>query len=242
MIDFNTQLYTSSRAYVNELEAGKFVFFSPDNKGLPFVGQQKVKEIFDKFQDGKTVLDVLAQDSPEQQGNILQLTKHLFEKGFLRDTPTPDRYEAKEFPKPERLTSITSWFHINNACNLGCDYCFVNKDKSKMTREVQTKSLDRIYATSVLHDLNSVTIKFAGGEPTLSINDMIWCYDYLTEKFIGKNTQLYFSILSNGTVLNEKLIEFLKRDNVGIGISLDGYGEESHDIRKPTTKAILLCP
>lgn len=232
MINFNTQLFASKRAYINELETGKFVFFSPDNKGLPFVAQQIVKEVFDRFQDGSTVLDAVSQEKPERQSDFINLTKYLFEKGILRDTPTPDRYEAKEFPKPEKLTSLSSWFHINNACNLGCDYCFVNKDKSKMTRDVQTKSLDRIYSTAILHDLSSVTIKFAGGEPTLSINDMVWCYDYLTEKFAGRKTKLHFSILSNGTVLNEKLVEFLKRDNVSISISLDGYGEESHDIHR----------
>ena len=32
MLDFKTQLYTSQRAYVKEIEEGKFVFFSPDNK------------------------------------------------------------------------------------------------------------------------------------------------------------------------------------------------------------------
>jgi uncharacterized protein len=232
MISFKTQLYSSRRAYINKVEADRFVFFSPDSKGLPFVGQQKVKEIFDRYQDGRTVLDVLLEDESEQQVETLQVTKFLFEKGFLRDNPTPVRYSASEFPNPDKIRSISSWFHINNSCNLGCDYCFVNKDKSKMTREVMTQSLDRIYSTAILRDLTSVTIKFAGGEPTLSINDMLWCYDYLTDKFDGKKIQLQFSILSNGTILSEKLVEFLQRDNVGIGISLDGYGEESHDIHR----------
>lgn len=232
MTDFNTKLYTSRRAYVNEIEGEKFVFFSPDSKGLPFVGQAKVKKIFDRFQEGETVLESLLKDDPEHQSETLQITKYLVEKGLLRENPTPTRYSASEFPNTDRIKSLSSWFHINNSCNLGCDYCFVNKDKSKMTREIMTQSLDRIYSTAILRDLTSITIKFAGGEPTLSINDMIWCYDYLTEKFRGTKVKLQFSILSNGTILNEKLLEFLKRNNVGIGISLDGYGEESHDIHR----------
>lgn len=231
-MNFNTLLYASKRAYINEIDNNKFVFFSPDNKGLPIVGQLKAKEIFDRYQNGATVLEALSQDSAECQSDTIQLTKYFFEKGLLRDTPTPARYSAKEFPSPDKITSLSSWFHINNSCNLGCDYCFVHKDNSKMTKEVMTQSLDRIYNTAILRDLTSITIKFAGGEPTLSINDMLWCYDYLTEKFRGKNIQLHFSILSNGTILNERLIEFLNRDNVGIGISLDGYGEESHDIHR----------
>ena len=168
----------------------------------------------------------------EEKVKTIELTKYFVENGFLKDKPTPSRYIAKEFPAPEKVKNLSSWFHINNSCNLGCDYCFVNKNNARMTKDIMTKSLDRIHSTAIIHNLNSVTIKFAGGEPTLSINDMLWCYDYLTEKFSTLKTKLNFSILSNGTILNDKLLDFLKRDNVGIAISLDGYGEESHDIHR----------
>ena len=172
-MNFNTQLYSSRRTYINEIEKDRFVFFSPDNKGLPFVGQQKVKSIFERFANGKTVLEAISLDSADQQGDTLQITKYLFNKGLLRETPTPKRYSASEFPNPDKIKSISSWFHINNACNLGCDYCFVNKNNSKMTKEIMTQSLDRIYSTAMLRDITSITIKFAGGEPTLSIADML---------------------------------------------------------------------
>lgn len=232
MLDFNTKLYTSTRAYTKEIQTNKFVFFSPDNKGLPFIGQRRVKDVLDRYTTGKTILEAVLQDTTEQQSETLELTKHLFSKGLLRETSTPVRYSASEFPNPDKIKSLSTWFHINNSCNLGCDYCFVNKDNSKMTREVMTQSLDRIYTTAILRDLTSVTVKFAGGEPTLSVNDILWCYDYLTEKFKETNVRLHFAILSNGTILNEKLIDFLKKDNVGISISLDGFGEESHDIHR----------
>lgn len=232
MISFKTQLFTSRRAYINEIEPDTFIFYSPDNKGLPFIGHKKVKEVFERYDSGSSVLEALVQDNTEEQSASLQITKYLFDKGLLRETPTPMRYSALEFPKPEKVKSLSSWFHINNGCNLGCDYCFVNKDKAKMTREIMIQSLDRIYNTAALHDLNAVTIKFAGGEPTLSVDDMFWCYDYLTEKFEGKEIKLHFAILTNGTILNDKLLEFLKRDNVGLSISLDGFGEESHDIHR----------
>lgn len=232
MIDFTTTLYSSKRAFVNEVQKDRFVFFSPDNKGLPFVGQKLVKETFDRYQTGKSILDTIIEFKESDQADVLEITKYLHEKGILRTTETPNRYNANEFPNPEKLKSLNSWFHINNGCNLGCDYCFVTKDGSKMTKPVMIQSLDRIYETAMLHNLDSVTIKFAGGEPTLSIDDMIWCYNYLTDKFSGKKTKLIFSILSNGTILNEKLLLFLQKDNVGIGISLDGYGEESHNIHR----------
>lgn len=232
MINFETILYSSRRAYINEIEPDTFVFFSPDNKGLPFLGQTKVKEVLKRYDNGSSVLDALLHDDVEQRNTSLQITKYLFDKGILRLTPTPERYSALEFPNPEKVKSLSTWFHINNGCNLGCDYCFVNKDKVKMTKEIMTQSLDRIYTTAIKRELSAVTVKFAGGEPTLSINDMLWCYDYLTEKFADTKVRLHFAILSNGTVLNEKLLEFLKKENVGISISLDGFGEESHDIHR----------
>src|SRR5690606_34093990 len=105
MIDFQTQLYASRRAYINEIDTDKFVFFSPDNEGLPFVGRQKVKEVFDRYEEGQSVLEVLQQEDTEQQNAVLQITKYLFEKGLLRQSPTPERYSASEFPNPDRIKS-----------------------------------------------------------------------------------------------------------------------------------------
>lgn len=232
MIDFETTLYSSKRTYINEIDADQFVFFSPDRKGLPFLGKQKLKAVFDKYQNGSTLLQCLQDLDITSKGDFLRMTQFLYEKGALKTDSRDGRYEAKDFPHPDRIRSMAIWLHINNACNLGCGYCYVNKDKSKMSKEVLVQTLDRIYETGIKRNLDSITVKFAGGESTLSLNELFWSYDYLTTKFEQSNVKLHFSILSNGTILNERLIEFLKKDNVSISISLDGFGSESHDIHR----------
>ena len=160
------------------------------------------------------------------------IIKELANRGFLRRDETPKKYRASNFPKEENIKNMGVWFHITNHCNLGCEYCFVNKDKEKMSEETLFKSLDLIYETAIKRNLESVNVKFAGGEPALLTKDIVKAFDYLDDKFSSTDTRFSASILSNGTVLNEKLIELLKRKNIGIGISLDGYGSESHDIHR----------
>ena len=65
MINFNTKLYTSPRTYINEIEKGRYVFFSPDTKGLPIIVKEKAKEILERFNSGTTVLQALEIDNIE---------------------------------------------------------------------------------------------------------------------------------------------------------------------------------
>jgi uncharacterized protein len=76
-----------------------------------------------------------------------------------------------------------------------------------------------------------VVVKFAGGEPTLAIDSMEFAYDLIHSELDRTDTKLQFAVLSNGTAINERIIAFLKRPGVGIGISVDGYGAY-HDVHR----------
>src|SRR5262249_38780094 len=74
------------------------------------------------------------------------------------------------------------------------------------------------------------TLKFAGGEPTLSIPRMELFQDKLQRALAGSQCTWFTSVLSNGTVMSDRLIHFLQRPQTGISISIDGYGPAGHDI------------
>ena len=93
-----------------------------------------------------------------------------------------------------------------------------------------SETISRIVSTIRLRDIKKLTLKFAGGEPTLSVAAMEWFHDQLTRELSGTDIELYTSVLSNGTNGSRRLLEFLKRPRCGIGISLDGYGSASHDL------------
>lgn len=228
--DLSKIYYKSSRIYSNPLE-DCWVLYSPDWKGYPVVVNDKVFKFLNYFENGQSLGEALL--TPNNWNisfeNKLSLLVFFEEKGYLRNVKTSNQYQANELHEYQPK-SIGVWLHINNNCNLDCSYCFVEKFKSEMSYETIEKTINHIFNTAKLRNLHSVDLKFAGGEPTLSVAKMEYFHSLLSEKLNKHNIKLFTAVLSNGTILNDKLLAFLKRPNVGIGISLDGFGAESHDI------------
>lgn len=227
--DLSAKLFASSRVYRAPLERGQ-VMFNPDWRGLPVVVEDWVAELVEGFAGGANVGDVLS-GLPERVdlGTALDAVEYLEGNGYLRNAPTEPRYRATDF-STENSKGIGIWVHVNNHCNLDCEYCFVNKFKSTMQPEVVERTVEYIRATVESRGLNDVLIKFAGGEPTLSLVTMEDFHDRLVAALEPLHAKVHFGILTNGTVLHERLLAFLKRSGATVAISLDGHGAETHDI------------
>ena len=122
---------------------------------------------------------------------------------------------------------------VTQACNLRCSYCVysdVNNDlqrahsAKRMTLEMAKKAVDFFWEHSI--DSPSVNIGFYGGEPLLEMQLIKNVIEYAEKMFLGK--ELSFNITSNGTLLNEDIIEYFIEKNVKLTISLDGP-KEIHD-------------
>lgn len=121
-------------------------------------------------------------------------------------------------------------FRPTNSCNLRCTYCYdknnhketVNKLREKAT-EIFLKEENNILKTlSILfQDEKEPHIIFHGGEPLLIDTKVL---DDFCEK-IKKQTNVTFSIQTNGTLIDDKVIELFKKHNFKVGISLDGCNE-----------------
>lgn len=57
-----------------------------------------------------------------------------------------------------------------------------------------------------------------GGEPLINFNLIKECIIYSK----AKNYNLKFSIVSNATLINDEIANFIKENNIGLGISIDG--------------------
>lgn len=222
-------LFSSQRAFRARLETGH-VLFNPDLRGLPIVVADWVAEIVQRFDDGASIGRILAELPPEVEiADALDVIETLVERGFLRSAPTPGRYVANDF-SGESAQGLGIWVHINNHCNLDCEYCFVDKFKSTMSPEIVSQTVQHIRSTVEKRGLKQVLVKFAGGEPTLSLATMEDFHGRLVAALAPTGARLETGILTNGTVANGRLVEFLCRTKASVAISLDGYGAESHDI------------
>lgn len=232
--DFSAKLFKSSRMFEHQLDE-KWIVFAPDFPGLPVVVDGWVHDILNGFQKGATASDVISAVQSRQGSRcsfdkIFSAISFLEENGFVRISPAPLPYERPAEPGIAQVDSFGIWLHINNDCNLACSYCFVgDKSRTAMSNDVINTTTRAIADTTQMHDIKQISLKFAGGEPTLVVPLMEQFQEKLLENLKGSTTELYTSVLSNGTILNKRLLAFLKRPNTSIGISIDGY-RDGHDI------------
>lgn len=114
---------------------------------------------------------------------------------------------------------------INNRCNLSCKYCHFREKEALSAREMDVfKILDHVkqYAKE------SFKIGFVGdGESFLDWSKLKSYISYLDG---WSNISIY--TITNGTIrLPDSELEYLKKRNVNVGFSLDGY-KELHDLNR----------
>ncbi len=148
------------------------------------------------------------------------------------------------------LPKITSaMLVVTHGCNLRCRYCFVQKEPQRMTLETAKDAARFLMANVRASGGGTPEINFFGGEPMLEFDTVIkplveWIHDELGEPF-------RFSITTNGTLLNDGRIRFMKRHGFGLLLSVDGNkpvqdynrpyadGRGSFDALKPIVPEVL---
>jgi len=128
----------------------------------------------------------------------------------------------------EGAKTLVAWLHITNACNLRCRYCYLRKTNQVMTPETGRAAIDAIFRSALLHNLSSVKLKYAGGEPTLNLPLVIALHEYASGLARQYGRALEGVVLSNGVRLTHTMIDAMLAHNLRLMISLDGIGP-AHD-------------
>lgn len=170
----------------------------------------------------KEIIEDIAEDNNEDEF----IKKHSI---------TPDDYakiklllSANETPlstaeRPDGLYKLV--MNVTNVCNLNCRYCYAgggnyNSFEGLMSVDVAKKIVDTFYDRYKKIKL----IQFFGGEPLLNIPVIEFVCDYIEKKFKNNEIELMpqFSVVTNGTVCNEKIVELINRYNIAVTVSIDG--------------------
>jgi uncharacterized protein len=133
--------------------------------------------------------------------------------------------------EPLSFSNRGYYIYVTEACNLRCNYCFVSDKQNH--RHLTPEMADKIvtFIKSDAAKLRETYIHFFGGEPLVRAS-MI---DYLTNQFTAWSKQsgvkVKYGITTNGTLLNKDNCELLKRNEVGVQLSLDG-GKEGNNVHR----------
>jgi len=123
-------------------------------------------------------------------------------------------------------------FTVTLACNFRCIYCYEEKHPVEMTWDVASRCINFMVERIKESKQKDVRIIFYGGEPLLKFN-LIKKILIESEKRLPNCIKISTGIVTNGSLLTEKVARFMKRFNCNYSlISLDGL-RETHNRRRP---------
>jgi len=114
-------------------------------------------------------------------------------------------------------------------CNLACEYCFYTPKKAlypqskkhRMSRQVAEEMIRQYMTVSP----QAATFAWQGGEPTLMGLDFFRLVVALQIKHGGAGQVVANALQTNGTLIDEEWVRFLRRYRFLVGISIDGPAE-----------------
>ena len=138
--------------------------------------------------------------------------------------------------------------YLTKKCNMRCLMCYEKDKESEYTYKQLTSIIDELYETDK-QSTDKVVYEFLGGEPLLVFPIMRDIVRYIEELYFGRD--ILFQITSNGTILSDEILCFLKNHtNISLSISFEGTnfsqmlrimanGENSFDLVSSNLKRFI---
>jgi uncharacterized protein len=159
---------------------------------------------------------------------------------------------APHGPPEEQAPAVTR-LNIGNTyhCNMGCTYCYNElalKDRrgsevpEGMGVETARAAIDALLAQA--GEAKRLSLVFVGGEPLLEKHVLFQTVAYAQRRARTRAKSVDIAVYTNGTLMNERVIEWANETGVSLVVSLDGP-PLVHDRRRvylngrPTSRIIL---
>jgi uncharacterized protein len=211
-VGLRSELLKRADVRVQDLPKGfKLLFNYHEGNGVAVVNQSAF-ELWQGFDKPRQCL-------PEE----FEWASLLLETGAL----LPDKKSGK-YGMKSRPNTLSAWLHLTDRCNLRCTYCYLPHIKSTMSYDVGKQVVDSVFRSAKIHNFSGVLLKYAGGEPLLSLQLLKKIHQYAEISALQKEIVLESVVLSNGTLLSQAAVDFLKNHKIRLMISLDGLGA-AHD-------------
>ena len=119
------------------------------------------------------------------------------------------------------LSELT--LNITETCNFRCKYCFFNKKNRRIILQINVLKNSKKAVDFYFKNSNNCNhqISFIGGEPLLKFNLIKKIVEYI-KTF---NNKVSFTIITNGSLLKEDILNYLIENMFHITISFDGEKE-----------------
>lgn len=116
---------------------------------------------------------------------------------------------------------------VGSRCNMRCNYCYYLEKGQFSSHEKQTRMSFNLLEKLIRQTIESnsgpvVSFTWHGGEPTLAGLDFYKKAVELEKKYLPKGWQVWNNLQTNGLLLNDSWVRFLKENHFDVGLSIDG--------------------
>lgn len=121
---------------------------------------------------------------------------------------------------------------VCQCCNLACKYCYATEGEYSnpgwMTEDVGKKAIDFLFRHATQQFLR---VSFFGGEPLLNFKLIATLVEYAKTVADSCGKTVSFAVTTNGTLIDDKIAEFLTKNKFYISLSVDGTRENHNTCR-----------
>jgi sulfatase maturation enzyme AslB (radical SAM superfamily) len=117
------------------------------------------------------------------------------------------------------FSSLT--FYMTGDCNYDCSYCYQKKDKKYLDLTTAKKAVE--FLLPVL--TQECSINFYGGEPLLASDKIREVVQVIQDKNKRLQKKISFSLSTNGSLVDDDVLEFLDRNKFTVLLSFDGLAQ-----------------
>lgn len=120
-------------------------------------------------------------------------------------------------------TFCTMHLLLNEKCNFKCKYCYSASGRSsaELTMD-QVRPMVDYFLSKERHAVKDRTIMFmGGGEPSLSWEILKDATKYAQSVAESNDVNVHFAITTNGSILNDDMIEFFKENDFTVQLSFE---------------------
>ncbi len=157
-------------------------------------------------------------------------------------------FDGEPIPEQHLNRHVSAILLVSSHCNLTCPGCFASGGSygmtpSHMKLEVIDASVDYIaknlralYQSDGYRGQANLGLHFFGGEPFIAFKRMQYAVDRASAVAHELSRELHrriptdFFVTTNGTLMDAERVEFLRRNNFTVMLSIDG---PDHDARRP---------
>ena len=193
---------------VIEPDLGAWAFLTP--------GEARLFSRFDNARLGTILASEAAADA-----RVPDFVAHLYRRGLVsldgKRAVDPTIFRDSPNFHETHLVEIL----VTEKCNLACGYCLAgaHPHMPAMSPETARRVVDLAFG---MEEARGIGFEFSGGEPFLKFALMRDLAEYIHHHPKRDQRPVYLTVQTNGTLLNDERVRWLRDNRVQVGVSLDG--------------------